>query len=163
MARTYLLCLLTFLSACDADPAGRDTLETGGSEKEIIFSLYPPGQAPWQKRCFVDGDSNSTRYVMGKARRYQGVWTRGFELSSFDENTQSTGSGKSASIWLDITDMDDTPEYAPSNDATYEVAFIGQEPICDRDSIGHGFGHMEGSDRLVSVKQILSIRRLAHR
>ena len=77
--------------------------------------------------------------------------------------TSPVGRGDPASsIWLDMKEVEGLPVREPTKMHFYELELIGREPICDRDSIGHGFGHMNISDRLIVVERLLSIKKLAH-
>ena len=158
--RGSLFCIvLVFLSSCGDNGVVKPINEQPGQASAVSFDLYWPGQAPWQKRCFKDGEAGTTQYVMNQARRYRGVWSPGYEVSSFVESSTPTDT---RSVWLDVDEVKGLPKPDPRNEASYELVFIGREPICDSSSAG-GFGHMNASDRLIVVDRVFSVKQVAPR
>jgi hypothetical protein len=157
MARSFVLAAFVLLGACSNVIIPQVSQKPADSELTTIFTLFLPGQAPWQKRCFVEGASSNYQYVMGPTQLYRGVWRRGFETSTFDRVGSSATTSLAGSTWLDAGKAEKAPQEQLRGATEYDVEFLGQEPICDGDSVG-GFGHMQRFGRLIVVKRFQSIQ-----
>lgn len=157
LARSFVLAAFVLLGACSNVITPQVSQKSAYPQPTTIFTLYLPGQAPWQKRCFVEGASSNYQYVMGQTKLYHGIWRRGLETSIFDRVGSSATTSLAGSTWLDAEKAERAPQEPLSGATEYDVEFLGQEPICDGDSVG-GFGHMLRFGRLIVVKRFQSIQ-----